>query len=87
VTFAAGLMGCRICIATSPARLENYAHGTLSQRTVSDGARARACRSAGSAAHRPRSRNTIEDGFKTSDNIIDIRVKRVFCPNTIRASL
>jgi len=25
-----------------------------------------------------RSRNTIEEGFKTSDNIIDIRVKRVF---------
>ena len=25
-----------------------------------------------------RSRNTIEDGFKTSDNIIDIRLKRVF---------
>jgi hypothetical protein len=25
-----------------------------------------------------RSRNTIEDGFKTSDNIIDIRAKRVF---------
>jgi Protein of unknown function (DUF2490) len=25
-----------------------------------------------------RSRNTIEDGFKTSDNIVDIRLKRVF---------
>ena len=25
-----------------------------------------------------RSRNTIEDGFKTSDNIIDLRLKRVF---------
>ena len=25
-----------------------------------------------------RSRNTIDDGFKTSDNIIDIRVKRLF---------
>jgi Protein of unknown function (DUF2490) len=25
-----------------------------------------------------RSRNTIDDGFKTADNIIDIRVKRVF---------
>jgi hypothetical protein len=25
-----------------------------------------------------RSRNTIEDGFSTSDNIIDVRVKRVF---------
>jgi len=25
-----------------------------------------------------RSRDTIEDGFATSDNIIDVRVKRVF---------
>lgn len=25
-----------------------------------------------------RSRNTVEDGFKTSDNIVDIRIKRLF---------